>query len=891
MHDLLSPPSRFFDVDAAPPAVALSQDINRLTPLPSPGQLLAGLTEPDRPAPHTRRTLASLQSWFMVCEDRQNRLEARAVEALAHQASLVRFILDHPELRRVLIGDEVGLGKTVEAGLIIQELLRTQPRLRVMYLAPARLVANVRKEFDRLGLRMFQWSSDPAMRNDLGRDDMVVVSIHRAAHENNADKVVATQPWDVLIVDECHHLSNYDPDGWAPRRQFALVQNLIERQAPGSRVILMSGTPHQGHPDRFTNLLRLLSDDYTKPDQAAGRVIFRTKEDVLDWDGNPLFPKRQVNQPRVFSAPPGYRDWMRGIYACFQGGIGGTAAQRRASGWRAAQALQWAASSVHAGIGYLVRLAMRNGWTPADQPTLAEALAVIRPYRLGSVDEPVNSLFERILGEITLADLEDQPEGEEERWQPEPATLARLLRQGVELLNRHGTEKWDFIRRELLDEMGEDQVVLFAQPVETVCALSRWLSATYGTEPSIIIGGQSDSEREEQVNRFWSRKSRFLIGSRAAYEGFNLQCAHRVIHVDVPWNPMDLEQRVGRVHRFGSRRTIIADTVVMEGSREADAYGTAFNRLREIAKTLAPDDNRMQMLFSRVMNLVPPDDLVGVLVSRQVDGLSDEERRQVAALVDNGFRRWTEFHERFRETQSAITRLDPGEASWDDVAAFCMDYLKGTGALGFSALGFQRLPDGSVIPRDESAKVVSVPAKSGDLFLACAETAGRTVVASDGRKAIQAGLNHPTVNQGLRGAAFPDFPVGAGWVRLSRANGIDSAVEAVLGSECVLMVVGRLSVIRHEQRGYAEHGRQLRGWVVQSSGNRELDSPTLAACVRALRSASVRVEAPHIPDLVAATQRLEDQIDTDLRRPTDLDRSRGVRHAVYPIAAIHIVIE
>jgi len=104
----------------------------------------------------SHRTLARAFAWSLLAEDPQRRLDARAVSALAHQASLVRHLLSTPALHRVLIADEVGLGKMVEAALIIKELADGNPGLRVLYLAPAGLVRNVQRELTRIGLH-FRW--------------------------------------------------------------------------------------------------------------------------------------------------------------------------------------------------------------------------------------------------------------------------------------------------------------------------------------------------------------------------------------------------------------------------------------------------------------------------------------------------------------------------------------------------------------------------------------------------------------------------------------------------------------------------------------------------------------------------------------------------------------
>lgn len=105
-------------------------------------------------------------------------MDAREVETLSHQVSLVWHVLQNDSLRRVMIADEVGLGKTVEAGLIIRALLDQRSELRILYLAPARLVNNVLTEFDRLRLPFRRWSAQGA--DARLTDNMVVASIHRA---------------------------------------------------------------------------------------------------------------------------------------------------------------------------------------------------------------------------------------------------------------------------------------------------------------------------------------------------------------------------------------------------------------------------------------------------------------------------------------------------------------------------------------------------------------------------------------------------------------------------------------------------------------------------------------------------------------------------------------
>ena len=164
--------------------------------------------------------------------------------------------------------------------------------------------------------------------------------------------------------------------------------------------------------------------------------------------------------------------------------------------------------------------------------------------------------------------------------------------------------------------------MLFAQPIETVSAFAHYLERTYGVRPAVIIGGQTDQARQEEIDRFWRPNGpQFLVSSRAGGEGINLQVARRLVHMDVPWNPMDLEQRVGRVHRFGSRETVLLDTLVMRDSREEEAYAVADQKLRMITKALVPKD-QFDALFSRVMTLIPPEELQEALLRRRDDELA-----------------------------------------------------------------------------------------------------------------------------------------------------------------------------------------------------------------------------------------------------------------------------
>lgn len=882
-YDLASPPQRFWDDEpkSAPNAVEIGVDQNRTEAAVSPANLLATLPEGDNWQAMTRRSLARVSAWFLICEDRQARMRARPVATLAHQASLVRHILEQPNLARVLIADEVGLGKTVEAGLLIRELLQIQPNCRVLYLSPARLVRNVRSEFTRLDLPFRQWVSGGDGDANL-RDAWIVASSHRAVHEAHVENVVGTPPWDVLVVDECHHLSDWQAGGGKPVRQYQLVERLIQRMPENARVVLMSGTPHQGHPERFDNLLRLLRRPDEPESALAGRVIYRTKDDVIDWDGNPLFPTRLVNPPTMIDLGPAHREWMEHIYDFFVPGDRATGGQagRRAAGWRCSMALQWASSSVQAGLGFLVRQAIRAGWTP-EQPPLMDALVALRPYRLGSSTEPLDQLFHRLSREVggqlendDLDDIEDE-EALGTVWRPDQAALAALLREGTELARALGDYKWQRIYDDVLKGAGSEKVVLFAQPIETVTALARFLHSCTGEMPARVIGAQSQIERDREIERFWSPNGpQFLVSSRAGGEGINLQIARRLVHVDVPWNPMELEQRVGRVHRFGSRRRIIVDTVVARRSREVDMYRVAYERLRTVASNLVPED-RFDSLFGRVMSLVPPDELQAIFGGRPEAPLSSEEEGRLRDLVSRGFRDWRQFHERY--SGERIRSLDPGSAQWSDLAAFLERHAAGRRAEGYQALRFL-WDEGDVIEASSVATVLRL----GEEPFAFGDYGGMPVTDEGGQRIRIAGTNVPAIAVALRARGFPEELAGAAHVRWPDDTSLPATVQA---KPFVVWGAARRS-LRFGEGTPVEVGTSIQVVVLDSEGRDiMLSGDTGATVLRALFAGTVRLRPEATPALIEQLRQREPYWIRSLQQPTEEDRVARVYHAVTPLLA------
>ena len=885
--DLAFPPRRFWaDQESLPPAIEPGVDAARVRRLPTPAELVGVLPEGDTWSAQSKRSLARLFAHYLICEDPQRRLDAREVITLSHQVSLVRHILDHEHLRRVMIADEVGLGKTVEAGLLIQELLATNAGLRVLYLAPARLVNNVGKEFDRLALNFRLWKAGEA--DARLSDPRIIASIHRAVHGDNFKKIVNTGPWDVIVVDECHHLSDWAAGGGDPVLKFRLIRDLVARQSPESRLLLMSGTPHQGHMHRFDNLLRLLRRDAEAENALTGRVIYRTKEDVRDWNGNPLFPNRQINNPLVLDLGSEYKAWLQHIHNFYKppkDNAGQRKAQQRAAGWRCAQALQWAASSPQAGLGYLVRQAVRASWQMKDG-VLSDAVAALRPYRDGTADEPLDNLLARIRREVRrqaddqdIEDLEDDDETSASLDAEERECLNDLMTEGLRVLKAFANRKWDFLNTNVLAKADGEKVVLFAQPIETVCALARYLEKELGEKPAIIIGGQSDRERQQQQDLFWSKDGpRFLVSSRAGGEGINLQVARRLVHIDVPWNPMELEQRVGRVHRFGSKRTIIVDTIVVKDSREADAYRVAREKLRLVASTIVAPE-RFDSIFSRVMCLISPEELQDVLIEGSATPLRPDEQNKIAEMVESGFRAWREFHQRYAGRQAEIRAEDPGLASWEDMNLFLQEHGAAAKQEGFTASRF-RIVEGAVTAHDDPVEVLRL--RDGLSYM-LGDGDGAPVAGPNGEKVNRLGLNVSIVTELLRKFALPEMPTGAAHLRWP--VGV-SAEGLFTGKPVAVLALLRQTFKTDQRTGWTEQGSTLCCFIVGAEGEARLvEGAQKQILLHALTAGVVRIKPDDDNSLSGRLKDTEAQLCNSLRRPTETELREGIRHSVAPLFA------
>jgi superfamily II DNA or RNA helicase len=622
------------------------------------------------PRPDSRYCFQRLRALWLVTENRSGQVTNDPVLPFRHQAALLQFLTQGRMTSRALIADEVGLGKTVEAGLLIRHILRQCPSTRVLYLTLGGLVTNVLEEFQRLDLPRFHffanideqiWRHLNAMPTAAlaAETQLVVASMHKLCESERwkvQHEFLGQTRFDLVVVDECHTLRAYGTAADSPQVWFRSIRQLLEEHLTAEgRVIFLSGTPHQGKRDVFLNLVALClgtplnASEEEKARAARGRVVFRVKEHVRDWEDKRIFPVRDVREPRLAEPPANYQEVLLKIGLHFDW-IASTSgvAQARTVGFVKSQALQYAASSLRAGFAYLLRRLIRYHPEHASDSTVLKWAARLLPYR-DRIADP-KQLMDEWVRELRIRGAAEEPEtieGELSDDSGPDADLTEVPRL-LDVLARYDRlfddpaagAKFNLLF-ELLAGLAEP-IVIFSQAVDTVYELEQRLKLQ-GLEVYRLTGDMLMEDRPAMIRAFCrsTNPRRVLISSAAGGVGINLQVARVVVHFDLPWNPMVLEQRVGRVHRIGSTRTILVETILLKGSREAEVFSRITERLQEIVRDLSADPIEREALFRRILASLDPDSLREILsgeIGLEAVGAAVEAGRKAVDEADRYMR-------------------------------------------------------------------------------------------------------------------------------------------------------------------------------------------------------------------------------------------------------------
>lgn len=577
-------------------------------------------------------------------------LSIARVDPLPHQIEAVyHYFLSLPRIR-FLLADDPGAGKTIMAGLLLKELKTRGLVKRTLIVAPANLCFQWQREMKEKFRENFEVIRGDVLRANYGQNpwqekSQVVTSVSWVSRIDEARESLLRARWDLVIVDEAHKMSAYSAD--KKTLAFQLGEALSEQT---DHYLLMTATPHKGDPENFRLFLSLLDKDVygdvksleeAMRRQSAPFYLRRIKEALVSFpdpdDGvvRKLFTRREV-QTIEFKLDD--EEWAlydavtRYVEDQSMKAAEEDTARARALGFTMAMLQRRLASSVHACRKSLERMRDRrqeilddpDGWKkkqiekklPDDFEDLTE-----------EEQEQIIGELEGLVASYDPADLKR-----------EIADLNRLIVQAKSLEDREVSTKLSRLR-DLLTERHlftdpKMKILIFTEHKESLDYLMKSISG-WGLQATQIHGGMKAGDRDTLGTRIYAERefkeeAQVLVATEAAGEGINLQFCWLMVNYDIPWNPVRLDQRIGRIHRYGQERDCLIFNFVAVNTREGRVLKRLHERLEEIRRELGTDQ-----VFDVVGDVFPQnmiDRLFRDLYARKMDEkqLSDRIARDVS---------------------------------------------------------------------------------------------------------------------------------------------------------------------------------------------------------------------------------------------------------------------
>ncbi|MBD9124676.1 MAG: helicase [Lachnospiraceae bacterium] len=506
---------------------------------------------------------------------------ASGIIPLPHQLHVLNRAMETNNIRYIL-ADEVGLGKTIEAGMIIRELKSRGLVSRILVVCPTGLVTQWASEMQEKFHEKFQVilpsDYDTIRRltdNDdvYGQFDQVIspmdsikpIEKHAGWSEEKVEKYneeriysIINSGWDLIIIDEAHRVAG--SSGEVARYKLG---NLLAQASP--YLLLLSATPHNGKTEPFLRLIRLLDADAFPNaksivrEQVAPFLIRTEKREAIDNNGNLLFKNRITHLVTI--SWDERNNLQRELYEMVSSYVAKTYNK----------ALRNRKKNMCLIFLLIIMQRMVTSSTAAIRQSLESRLNVLLEQRTC-----VGNLREEDLDELNIEDgVEDALEAISLDMELEIEELKQIISLAKQAQFQNQDAKVEPLLNEIDAILSEDRtqkVIIFTEFVATQTYLQELL-VNRGYTVTILNGGMSIDERNAAMQEFKASTSIF-ISTDAGGEGLNLQFANIIINYDLPWNPMKIEQRCGRVDRIGQQRDVhIYNFIVGE---------TVENRVREV---------------------------------------------------------------------------------------------------------------------------------------------------------------------------------------------------------------------------------------------------------------------------------------------------------------------
>ncbi len=585
------------------------------------------------------------QAHALPLMDNVSALTSARIDLLPHQVVLTHRVATASP-RRFLIADEVGLGKTIEAALILRELISRGELKRALMVVPAGLVNNWHRELNEvfhLNFEVFGSEGDVTDRksNAFEKHNLLIASIDTLKLRARMARLKAAPPWDLVVFDEAHHLTAYRQNGKLVKTQnFKLAEMLKEHTRD---LVLLSATPHQGDHFRFWMLVQMLDPTlFNSPAEMVEQrhrlntVIFRrTKADACRPDGSTLFARRQVHT-EAFTMSAAEKTFYEALVVYLQDGFALAKRQgKRGQGLAFVMTIfQKIAASSFAAVQRtlrrrLIALTIQEALIhdqkldiDARNAALDEARTLIRELHGIAEGRLENAEVDKLLADYRYKILRLQRDEEEALGAgadelasetgaaaAEDAAISSVLvalpeerRRIKELLAKYPPQRETKVEK-LIGAFGalwrqnpQERMVVFATYLGSVEMLGAEIEKQYPGQGVTVLKGGDHGAKTAAEKRFKAPAGpRVLICTAAGREGINLQHARVLFNFDLPWNPMDLEQRIGRIHRYGQSNTAQIYNLVLSDTIEGSIFLLLDEKLAEIGRALGKVDERGQI--------------------------------------------------------------------------------------------------------------------------------------------------------------------------------------------------------------------------------------------------------------------------------------------------------
>jgi superfamily II DNA or RNA helicase len=584
-------------------------------------------------------------------------LSIARVDPLPHQLETVYdYFLRLPRIR-FLLADDPGAGKTIMAGLLLKELKARGLIRRTLIVTPANLTFQWQRELADKFREKFDIIRGDVLRANYGQNpwqerDQVITSISWVSLIEDARESLLRSRWDLVIVDEAHKMSAPGED----RKTYAYrLGEALSRMT--DHYLLMTATPHKGDQDHFRRFLALLDADvygsikslqHAMREHEAPFYLRRTKEALVTFPHpdtgavHKLFTRREV-RTAAFDLDGDeldfYDELTRYVEDQSMAAASDESARGRAVGFTMALLQRRMASSVYAVRRSLERMRERREKILED-PEVYRRQQIERRIP-EDFDELTEEEQQRIIGQLEGEVLSADPAVLRE----EIGRLTRLIDQAKALEGRDAQSKLAKLRA-VLNEHGlfrdpNMRLLVFTEHKDTLDYLagdgrdSRPLGKLreWGLTLTQIHGGMKIGDRDTPGSRIHAERefkesAQVLVATEAAGEGINLQFCWLMINYDIPWNPVRLEQRVGRIHRYGQEHDCLVINFVAQNTREGRVLQKLLDRLREIRRELGTDQ-----VFD-VVGEVFPGALLEKLFRDMYARLTDEHKIQDRIVKD-----------------------------------------------------------------------------------------------------------------------------------------------------------------------------------------------------------------------------------------------------------------